>query len=390
MNKLIILFALVIAVLVTSCEPPNFDIRTFQIVGYSDAEYAEITQVLDLPRIPDNYKGASSLQNATAATLGRVLFYDPQLSEDMTVSCASCHRQENAFADPVAKSAGIYGRLTDRNSISLGSFASFEAEYGEQNGSLPASRSLFWDMRANSLHSQMIETIANDLEMGMHMSEIVHRIKDQRHYQILFDKAFLSPQITEESILNALEAFMKAMTADQTHFDEAFAQSGLNLFAIKDAIKDFPDFTQQENLGKQLFIDHCGACHSGNLVHNSTNNLVIANNGLDAGSTDDLGVGGASGVPEEVGHFKIPFLRNIALTGPYMHDGRFETLAEVIDFYSEGIQPHPNLSPELSNRDGVPVQMDFNQSEKDAIVAFLHTLTDVGEIGQPKFADPWK
>ncbi|MDX1410188.1 MAG: cytochrome c peroxidase, partial [Saprospiraceae bacterium] len=351
-----------------------------------DAEYIELSEILDLPRYVDNYKGAPTFKLATQATLGRVLFYDTQLSEDYTVSCASCHRQEFAFADPEALSTGIYSRLTDRNSIGLGSFASFASEYGEGNGGSSAARSLFWDQRAQTVHSQMIETIANDKEMGMSMTDIVNRLYGQRHYEILFEKAFLSPQVTADGVLDALASFMQAMTADRSRFDVGKPGFGSSLFDVSHPFETFSDL---ENQGKSLFIENCTPCHTRSLLTSSSNGLESANNGLDQESLDP-GLGGHTGEASEVGLFKIPMLRNVALTGPYMHDGRFATLEEVVDHYNSGVQSHPNLHPALIDSEtGQPRQMLFNDDDKAALVAFLNTLTDMGELGTEKFSDPW-
>ena len=369
-----------------ACKSSTEDLRAPQVIGYSEAEYAELTQKLDLPRYVHDYKGAPTFQRATQATLGRVLFYDTQLSEDYSVSCASCHQQAFAFADPEALSTGIHSRLTDRNSIGLGSFTSFASEYGGGNGGSSSARALFWDQRAQTVHGQMIETIANDKEMGMSMTDIVNRLSGQRHYEILFEKAFLSPEVTTVGVLDALASFMQAMTADRSRFDHGRPGFGSSLF---DLSYPFETFSDLENQGKSLFVENCTPCHTRSLLTSSFNGLESANNGLDLESVDP-GLGGHTGEATEVGLFKIPMLRNVALTGPYMHDGRFATLEEVLDHYSSGVQAHPNLHPALVDpTTGEPKQMGFSDDDKAAIVAFLNTLTDMGELGTEKFSDPW-
>lgn len=383
-NFLLCLFALALISVLASCDKNTVDIHAPITVGYSDVEYADLSEVLDLPRQVDDYKGAPTFKLATQATLGRVLFYDNQLSEDFSVSCASCHKQEAAFADTEAFSTGIYQRLTDRNSIALGSFVSFASEYGGGSGGSSSARALFWDLRASSVHDQMIQTIANDKEMGMSMTDVVYRLRGQRHYEILFEKAFLSPEITSDKVLDALTAYMQSMTADQSRFDNAKPGFGSNIF---DVISDFNQFSAQENRGKALFVENCTPCHMRSIL--SIHGMEAANNGLELESID-LGVASHTSLAQDIGVFKIPLLRNVALTGPYMHDGRFGSLEEVIDFYNEDIEAHPNLDMSLVDPDtGGPKRMNFDQEDKDALIAFLHTLTDMGELGTEKFSDPW-
>ena len=149
---------------------------------------------------------------------------------------------------------------------------------------------------------------------------------------------------------------------------------------------NFSNFTPQENLGRQLFNGrgNCNACHRTDafVAEESTNN------GLDAVTTD-AGLGGITGNPADNGKFKVPSLRNIEVTGPYMHDGRFSTLAEVVEFYNSGVQSHPNLDPRLRTPNGQPRRLNLTNTEKAALVAFLQTLTDDSFIHDPKFSNPF-
>lgn len=369
-----------------------------KFMAYSDEEYDIIRSELNLPKRLDEYSGGTEfLKSSTKGTLGRVLFYDTQLSKDNSVSCASCHDQTHAFADPVDLSTGIYGRKTARNSIGLGSFAAFNDEYGQggSNG-LPLSgpaKPLFWDMRASSIHQQMEETIANENEMGMSMQEVANRLSGQGHYEILFKKAYGNTNITEGRILEALQTFMLSITAQNTRLDKSLIEH--NAVSVAFIMQhDVTYLTPEENHGLRLFLRHCSSCHHSSLggkivALNDKHEVFFANNGLEV-TYADKGRGEVSGITSDNGVFKIPALRNIALTYPYMHDGRFETLEEVIDFYSNGIKAHENLDPRLRNSDSTPVRMRFDDEEKQALVAFLESLTDMSQMSQLKYSDPWK
>lgn len=391
-----VLLLCAISSLLFSCTNDRIEpLRSVDFVEYTQGEYQTISKVLDLPVKFDQYNGRDGfLSAATKGTLGRVLFYDTQLSKDNSVSCASCHKQENAFADPVDFSEGIYGRLTDRNSIALGSFSSFADEYGDGGGSgaLNSGKPLFWDLRAESIHQQMTETIANDKEMGMQLSEIVDRLEDDEHYRILFRKAYGTSEISEGRILSALETFMLAMESHNSLFDRAldkFSQVSTDYLVAS----SLSYFTTEQNHGKTLFMTNCASCHMSTLapkVQTPFNSETIAsNNGLDV-LYSDKGLGSVTGSAHDMGKFKVPSLRNIRRTHPYMHDGRFETLEEVIEFYNEGVQPHHNLSNNLKGLDGAPIKMNFDEHDKESLIAFLETLDDMSEIGQSKFSDPWK
>jgi cytochrome c peroxidase len=390
---------LLASVLVIGCaEEPVRPIGSPKFVSYTDEEYDVITSVLNLPNRVDDYEGGEGfVASSYMGTLGRVLFYDKQLSKDNSVSCASCHDQQHAFADPVDFSTGIYGRTTARNSIALGSFAAFNDEYGGgSSGALGAplpGKPLFWDMRATSIHSQMEETIANENEMGMSLNEVSDRLKGQEHYEILFRKAFETETITAGRILDALETFMLSIKAENTKIEMSLTDH--NVVSIAFLMQhDLTYLNKEENHGLRLFISKCASCHQSSLGPkvdplSNLHQLFFANNGLDMDYADK-GRGDVTGISSDNGVFKIPSLRNITLTYPYMHDGRFNTLEEVIDFYSEGIQPHENLDHRLRNPDGSPKQFELDEEEKAALIAFLGTLTSMQQMSHLKFSDPWK
>ncbi len=318
------------------------------------------------------------------ATLGRVLFYDTALSQNETISCASCHEQSTGFSDTLDLSEGFEGGLTGRNSMGL------------SNSRYYAPGHFFWDERAATLEEQVLMPIQDSVEMGLTLEELVARVSERGYYGPLFADAFGDEQVTSDRISRALAQFVRAMVSYQSRFDQGLEQAG-------DVLAPFANFSDVENQGKALFLGgqaRCGVCHLVNAPPQpgqppALNNQAIfmfdrpSNNGLDANTSDDEGVGAVTGNPQQSGQFKIPSLRNITLTGPYMHDGRFETLAEVLDHYNTGIENHPNLDPVLRGPDNQPVQLNLDPGQLAAIEAFLGTLTDDALLTDPKFSDPF-
>lgn len=379
------------ALLIVSCkENPEFD-----YVYYTPEEYKLISQSLNLPQLPESYTPelASHLTrfglgvppiNSDRATLGRVLFYDKNLSSDQTVSCASCHRQEIGFADDRAVSLGVESRAGQRNSIALSSVANFAAYYGSDiNG--PGAIPFFWDNRAGTASDQNMASMLNPLEMNMEPHEIEAAVKGAEYYKPLFKKAFGDEDISAQRISLAIAEFVNAMGSYQSRFD-AGANATINgQFGFPNYDVDFSNFSPSENRGKAIYMANCASCHSANFGRPAK---VFSNNGLDAVTTDQ-GVGGITGVTSQRGTFKVPTLRNIALSAPYMHDGRFPTLSAVVDHYSNGIQNHPNLGHELRTG-SQPVKMNFTAQQKEDLIAFLGTLTDDIFRQDQRFSDPHK
>jgi cytochrome c peroxidase len=300
------------------------------------------------------------------ATLGRVLFYDTRLSSSNNTACASCHNQKHAFVDPNRFSKGHEGRLTDRHAPSL-----VELRFYQRNR-------YFWDERASSLEDQVLKPIQSKLEMGNTLPRLMETLTADANYPQLFEKAFGSRSITPDRTAKALAQFLRSMVSYQSKYDE-----GLTKTRVVRA--DFDNFTAEENLGKTLFLDRCANCHmpGGQSAHFFMDRP--RNNGLDADvRKSDGGVGDLSLSPAQMGLFKSPSLRNVEFTAPYMHDGRFKTLEEVIDHYSKGIKQHPNLDGRLRR------PLNFDTRQKAALVAFLKTLSDRTFITDPKFADPFQ
>jgi cytochrome c peroxidase len=308
----------------------------------------------------DNTPANNPITNE-GATLGRVLFYDTRLSANNTISCASCHQQAHSFTDSAALSTGFAGGLTGRNSMSLANARYFQ----------PGT--FFWDERAATLEDQVLQPIQNEVEMGLTLNEMVARVEATAFYPPLFEQAFGTPQINSERVSLALSQFVRSMVSYQAKYDAGVATN-------------FSNFTPQENQGRQIFTGrgNCDSCH--------TTDAFVAqeatNNGLDV-TTTDAGLGGMTGNVADEGKFKVPSLRNVELTGPYMHNGRFATLSEVVEFYNSGVQPHPNLDPRLRGPNGQPRRLNLTTNEKAALVAFLQTVTDDTFIHDPKFSNPF-
>ncbi|MBK9336559.1 MAG: c-type cytochrome [Lewinellaceae bacterium] len=367
----------------------------FNYYYYEPADYALISQYLNLPDKPDNYlselpKHLTSLGLAPRpvqqdkAILGRVLFYDTHLSKDGKVSCASCHKQELAFSDDTPVSRGVFDRAGDRNSIALGSVLSFAAYYGTDLFG-PSGIPFFWDNRANTASEQNLSSMTNPKEMDMSHADITNAVQAQPYYEPLFRMAYGDGQVTPARVSEAIGEFVNAIGSYRSKFDqEAEKAIGYNVYSNIE-LSNFSGFSQAENRGKKLYLDNCASCHS---TTQGRPPKMKANNGLDA-SYPDAGVGGITNQAADMGMFKVPLLRNIALTAPYMHDGRFATLEQVIDHYSSGIQFHPNLSSEL-RVGNTPLKLNFTAQDKSDLVAFLNTLTDEQLLTEKRYANPFK
>ena len=388
-NILSLLVIIMATLLIPACQKDKVDVTNYY---YENDDLGILNKYLNIPSDPFKYDRNSpsqqsfhnsfALRDASLGTLGRALFYDKNLSADGKISCASCHLQSHAFSDTSALSTGIHGRQTFRNSLALGSVRSFTTSYGGGAGNF------FWDDRVFSLEQQCIETFNNPDEMGITIKEVVQKTNSTEFYPILAKYTGTRGDIKHEMdsalVLNALSTFMNAMISSDSKFDQ-----GLQLVGNVAPNLKFPNYTVQENLGKSLFIENCSTCHGTNFDRSLR---PRANNGLSPKASDP---GRFMVTKNEADRnvFKVPVLRNIALTAPYMHDGRFKTLEDVIDHYSEGIVYQDNLDFFLTkNVGGVKSakQFNFSDEEKSALVAFLNTLTDEKLMHDPRFSDPFK
>jgi cytochrome c peroxidase len=389
MKKIYFLLAISCSLLAFSCKNSDFN-----YVYYTPEEQGILSQNLNLPEIPADYNvtlptymsfnglgGFAQPVVAAKVELGRVLFYDKSLSKDGKIACANCHKQALAFGDNSAVSKGVFDRAGERNSIALSAVPSFSGAY-ENTGN-----ALFWDNRASTVKEQSKASLGNVKEMDMTMSEVVEAVNNQPYYSVLFKKAYGNTMATDETVTEAIQHFVHALSSFQSKFDEAaqakFESSQQNFNFM---VQKFDKFSSQENLGKTVYQSNCASCHTATLM---APQVQFASNGLDENPTD-LGVGGISNFEEQKGTFKVPALRNIALTAPYMHDGRFQTLEQVVEHYSKGIKSHVNLHSDLKNFDGTPKKFNFSTEEKQALVTFLHTLTDDKMLTDVRFGNPFK
>ncbi|MCB0652563.1 MAG: c-type cytochrome [Saprospiraceae bacterium] len=286
--------------------------------------------------------------------LGRALFYDPVLSKDNTISCASCHSPYNAFAHTDHDlSHGIYDQIGTRNAPALFNLA--------------WQKSFMWDGAINHLDMQALAPISHPGEMGENLENVVLKLQKKKVYPGLFFQAFQDSVVTGEHILKALSQFQLTLVSANSKYD--------------DVKKGGAQFTEQEKKGYVLFQNKCNACHTEPLF----SNYGFANNGLPVDTTlNDYGKWKITQQPSDSLLFKIPSLRNLSYTYPYMHDGRFKKLSQVLRHYTDGIAQNKTLADELKK--GVPL----TEVEQADLIAFLLTLNDKTFVFDPDFQFPKK
>lgn len=349
------------------------------LISCKKEETALKVSYLDLPAEPANY---FVNVNNNVPELGRVLFYDNQLSLNNSVSCGSCHKQTYGFADNVALSRGFDNQLTTRNSMPIQNlgFSNFVGGGIVEGDRFFSIGKLFWDGREQNLSNMVLHPIINHVEMGIADTEaLAAKLSKVEYYKPLFRKAFGSDEVNPQKISMAITSFVQSITSTHSKFDQSKRGGSSQLSAL-------------ELTGKNLFftIYDCNTCHQ---VETPNGYEVFgggfANIGLDNTYADD-GLSKTTGKSTDAGKFKIPSLRNVAFTAPYMHDGRFSTLDEVMEHYSGEIANHPNLDFRLRDANGQADQKNISEFDKKAIIAFLNTLTDTQVITDPKFASPFK
>ncbi len=322
------------------------------------------SEIKYLPKMPISKENPVTIEGAE---LGRFLFYDTILSQDYSFSCASCHQQKFAFSDaPNQFSKGINGELLTRNTMPLFNLAWYP--------------SFFWDGRSSTIENQVFLPVRAHNEMNLEWSIAEKRVRKSNFYKPLFKKAFGLVRIDSILIANAIAQFERTLISTNSKFDRVLRGEAY--------------LTADEYEGYGLINDqtkgNCLHCHTtdGNGLGTT---LKFSNNGLDyyenLNEVKDKGLGGVTQNDSDIGLFKIPSLRNVALTGPYMHDGRFNTLQDVLDFYSSGVQLSPNLDSKMDfPHQGVSLLTD---DEKDKIISFLRTLTDSVFISNSEFSNPF-
>lgn len=325
--------------------------------------------LFEQPQLPDNND---------RVTLGRVLFYDKNLSANQQTACASCHNQSLGFADHQALSSGFMGGSTHRNAPSI--------------ADIPMTihfRGLLWDKRQTVLENMVQLPIQDEVEMGMNFNDLALRLQSMDYYNVLFQNAYGDNQITKERIATALSDFVRVLLPTNTKLDQALENN-------------YTNFTPQEMNGKLIFERDCWHCHTSVPLNEEflATSLTLPtlvpllsypqNNGLSLVHTDG-GVGSITGNPSDIGRFNSPSLKNIALSAPYMHDGSLATLNDVIEFYSEDIQPDPNSTFNSNAYYGptLPSGFNYTDSEKTDLLAFLRTLTDSSFINNPIYSNPF-
>lgn len=282
--------------------------------------------------------------------LGRELFYSVRLSLDNSVSCASCHAQTHSFADHnIALSAGVGGQMGTRNSPPIFNMA-WQPHF-------------MWDGGVNHLEIFSLAPITNPVEMGETMANIIQKLSQIDSWKAKFKTAYGTEEITDQRIFKSLTQFMLMIVSDDSHYD--------------DVKRGKATFTNEQQAGYDLFLQKCASCHTEPLF----TDYSFRNNGLDLFSVDE-GRGLITQNESDKGKFKVPTLRNVLLTYPYMHDGRFFTIDQVLEHYNSGVQQHANLDTLLQN--GIPLTTD----EKKNIKRFLETLNDYSLMSNMMLSEP--
>ena len=319
----------------------------------------DLTRVsLDIPAHVSAYLGTELEEPTRAqAKLGRHLFYDPLLSVDGTVSCANCHLQASGFSDPRVVSVGVGGGVGDRNAMAIVNLAFDE--------------SFFWDGREHSLSNQAFDPIRHPLEMADSWPNVERKLRESETYPQLFFEAFGNFDIDSNQVTQAIAAFETTLLSFDTPYDAFFYQGATGILDSS-ALRGFDLFFGEAE---------CVHCHAGPLLTDQT----LKSNGLD-GTVTDPGLGAVTGLDSDLGKFKVPTLRNIAQTAPYMHDGRFATLLEVVEHYNSGVDSlAPNLDPDMHiYAEG----LNLTEQEKLDLVAFMESFSDEGFLTNPAFSAP--
>jgi len=319
----------------------------------------------------DNSPAAGAVDDRVA-TLGRVLFYDLRLSTNDRASCAACHQQALGFTDSMRFSNGISGAATTEfHAMRLGNLRYWR----------PGTT--FWDRRAASVEAQASHPFHSLVELGWGgaaggFDALIRKMEATPYYPDLFAWAFGTREISEARIQQALAQFVRAMIASSSKWDTGYAQVFSPAAPARALGADLPNFSAEENRGRHLFMTGVGEGGAGCSSCHMPPTFALAedarSNGLDANETR---------------LFKAPSLRNAGLTGPYMHDGRFATLAEVVAFYDQGVNDGPALDDRLKEH-GAPRRLKLSAADRAALVAFLMTLNDTRLTSDPRFSDPFR
>lgn len=332
----------------------------FSLIGCSnEEEYHEINRPIVFNK-PSNFPNLAYTFSNNPLTekgfeLGKKLFFDGRLSRTNQVSCAFCHEQAYAFTHHGHDlSHGVDDLIGRRNTPSIKNMA-FQTEY-------------FYDGASNNLEMVSIVPIHNPVEMDENLPNIINKLKQDESYRKLFADAFNGGEVNSTNMLKALAQYMTMTVSANSKYDKYVRN------------EDGGILTTLEWQGKSIFAIKCASCHATDLFTDNS----FRNNGLPVNPLlNDLGREEVSGNVNDRYKFKVPSLRNVALTAPYMHDGRFGSLQSVLNFYDNGVQDSSTLDPILkqNNYRGI----DLTEEEKQALIAFLNTLTDQEFVNNPLF-----
>ena len=321
---------------------------------------SEVPMTLAKPtNFPDfAYNFTNNQFNSDAFKLGRALFYDGLLSRDGTISCGSCHQQTSSFSHPGhAFSHGIDDKLGTRNAPAIQNLA-FQFDF-------------FWDGGVNNLDLFSLAPIQNPVEMDETLLNVLNKLKATTRYPPLFEKAFGSPEINTQTFNKALSQFMVALVSANSRYDKYVRQETGGALS------------PTELAGMQIFQAKCASCHSGSLFTDQS----YRSNGLPINPRiNDQGRFDITGQETDKLKFKVPSLRNVGFTLPYMHDGRFQSLEAVLDHYASGVANHTNLDNLLKKSDGSR-GITLDEDEKAKIIAFLNTLNDTEFLSEKRFSE---
>lgn len=364
---LVYILPLVVLGVVWACDKdpaagPDINGEDLTAISFNPTPYS-IPIAQDYPKM---YIPPNNPMTREGIELGRKLFYDPIMSRDSTISCASCHSQSLSFKDANGISIGVEGRTGRRTSMNL-----INIGYSNQN--------LFWDGREKDLEKQVIHPVEDPNELDHNWPELVNKIRRHKYYPADFRRAF--------GILSAREIDQELISRAIAQFERTLISSGTTRYDL--ALRGEVILTEDELQGYLMFVDgvvdlpdaECGHCHAEPLF----TTFEFKNNGLEQIDNledfADKGRGEVTGALFDNGKFKIPTLFNAAISPPYMHDGRFKTLEEVMDHYNSGGHRQPNTDPLIR-------PLGLTEKQKMQVIAFVKTLTDTAFLNNPDFSNP--
>ena len=354
-------FVLLSLVILVSCEDDEMgDMEVFDPTPYQLVLPTVLEPFEPLMKIPDD-----NPLTVEGVALGRKLFFETRLSADGTLSCAGCHIPDKSFAENKQFSTGIDGIEGTRNAQNI--------------VNLSWMNSLFWDGRAESIEKQALEPVVNPIEMHNSWSDVENELMSDDEYRQLFKAAFGTENIDSILVVKAIAQFERTLISGNSAFDRYLNEepTGWKQEDFDAALRGLDVFMAEEK-------GDCFHCHGDPTNPFWTDNL-FHNNGLDA-TFSDLGLGAITGSESDNGKFKTPTLRNLLFTAPYMHDGRFNSLEEVVDHYSTGLKNSPTIDPLMKKIDQGGAQL--SPQDKSDLIMFMKSLTDSSFVNNPNFQDP--